>query len=477
MFPDIKVGAVWTIPCTLLLTLPPMAFSIVRADSLPSVVGAPSRLEIFVAVVAGDLSIRPVPKHRFRIVPDPSQEGGWPGIDLTTGFDGRAATEMPPGRYRLTSVEPLRWESGLLTWDVPFEIASSLTTRLELSSDNASRTAAPTVAGVGDEAALFRRARPAVFLVEADTGHGSGFLVDPAGLVVTNYHVVGHARYVAVKIDSRHKYPASILALDKEHDVAVIRVNPKVVAGIAPLPLVRTDPQVDSIEVGQKVIAIGSPLTQEAVMTTGLVSKIQTDSIISDININPGNSGGPLLNLSGEVVGITTFALQAGSGPGISGIVRIRLAEAPIAEARSKTAETPAPAATLLPVPPETLFPAAALRDMLNSDAEVDPYQFEAGKIDVQVLTPPLLHSLSKQSALRAAEQQRKRRKGGEEGMLDPRDDFFEWRSEGGKLRRDCDRPRLPGDQNDRSIEGRSLLRRARRNCHSPALSFQDRLP
>ena len=167
-------------------------------------------------------------------------------------------------------------------------------------------------------------------------------------------------------------------------------------------------------------------------MTTGVVSKVQSDALISDVNINPGNSGGPLLNLAGEVIGINTFGMSASAGPGISGIVRIHLAEAALAEARQKMADKDVPATTLLPVPSEVSFPPGALKDMLNAYVSVEPYKAEVGKFEVQFLTPPLLHSLAKQGELRAAEQQKKRRKGNEEGTLDPRDDFFEWRREAG---------------------------------------------
>jgi S1-C subfamily serine protease len=82
--------------------------------------------------------------------------------------------------------------------------------------------------------------------------------------------------------------------------------------------------------VGERVLAVGSPLATEGILTTGIVSRVESDAIISDVNINPGNSGGPLLNFRGQVIGITTFGVQEpGRGPGISGIVRIHLVYCP----------------------------------------------------------------------------------------------------------------------------------------------------
>ncbi len=391
---------------------------------------ATGRLEIVAAVAAADLSVRPIPKFAFRVVADPAPTMGEVVAQITTGFDGRAGLDLPPGRYRLQSAQPLTWEKSDLAWDLPFEVTAGRTTSLEVSSDNATRSAAAAAGRVTDEGRVFQQARDSVFLVEADSGHGSGFLVEPAGLIVTNYHVVGKARYIAVKLDARRKYPAQALALDKEHDLGVVRVNPEVVKGIRPLTM--AGPQDQVVVEGERVVAIGSPLTQESVMTTGIVSKVQPDAIISDVNINPGNSGGPLLNLEAAVLGVNTFGLSSGQGPGISGVVRIHLAEKALAEARLKAKDTAAPPVEPLPVASEVPYPTAALRELMNANPEVKAYNVEAGKIDLQFRTPPLLHSLAKHDELKAAEQQKKRREGSTEGTEDPRDDLYAWRQYGG---------------------------------------------
>jgi S1-C subfamily serine protease len=349
---------------------------------------------------------------------------------ITTGFDGRAGADLAPGRYRLQSAQPLTWEKSELTWDLAFEVTAGKTTSLEISSDNATKSAAAASGRVTDEGRVFQQARDSVFLVEADSGHGSGFLVDPAGLIITNYHVVGQARYIAVKLDARRKYSAQALALDKEHDIGVVRVNPEIVKGIRPLTMAGNQSQ--AVIEGERVVAIGSPLTQESVMTTGVVSKVQPDAIISDVNINPGNSGGPLLNLEGAVLGVNTFGISSGQGPGMSGVVRIHLAQKALAEARQKAKDTAALPVELLPVASEVPYPAAALREMITADPEVKAYNVEAGKIDVMFRTPPLLHSLAKHGELKAAEQQKKRREGSTEGTQDPRDDLYAWRQYGG---------------------------------------------
>lgn len=393
------------------------------------------RLDMLAAVIGDDLTPKPLPKFRFLIRKPPLAEAIAPVPDETsaiasvaTGFDGRATVALPPGRYHLVSENPLPWQGASFSWDIPFEIIAGATTTLEISNDNALR--APEKARrISDEAALFQKVRGAVFFVETETGHGSGFLVDASGLVITNHHVVGKSTYLAVKVTQDRKYPSRLLAADGTNDVAVLRIHPDAVAGVAPLALVTSVSGSLPVIEGEKVLAIGNPLSQEWTLTSGIVSKVEEEAIISDVNINPGNSGGPLLNMDGAVVGINTFGEGATFGPGVSGIVRIELAHKALAEARVAAAAKAPPPLDLLPVASSTPYPAEALRQLVTSKPDTKGYHVEMGKIDVQFLTPPLLHSLSKQDELRAAEQQQKRRKQKDAaGAENPKDDFYGWK-------------------------------------------------
>jgi len=108
----------------------------------------------------------------------------------------------------------------------------------------------------------------------SDTGHGSGFLIDGQGLILTNQHVVGVSDYAAVQFSESLKVPATIVARSPGDDLAVLRVNPKLVSGITPVRLRYSEGgKVPPIE-GQQVFTIGSPLNQRKVMTSGgIVSK------------------------------------------------------------------------------------------------------------------------------------------------------------------------------------------------------------
>lgn len=150
---------------------------------------------------------------------------------------------------------------------------------------------------------------------------GSGFLIDPEGRILTNYHVIqGSAELEVTPLaeeDTGHRYKASVLATDAANDLALIEIRPE-----GPLPFLTLGDS-DSVQVGQKVLAIGNPFGLEGTLTTGVVSSIGRslqsrsgvlrDLIQTDAAINPGNSGGPLLDSSGNVIGVNT-AIYGPSG-------------------------------------------------------------------------------------------------------------------------------------------------------------------
>jgi serine protease Do len=146
-------------------------------------------------------------------------------------------------------------------------------------------------------------------------GMGSGFIVSPDGVILTNAHVVADADEVTVKLTDKREFKAKVVGLDKLTDVAVLRID----AGN--LPVLRLgDPA--RTRVGEWVVAIGSPFGFENSVTAGIVSaksrSLASDSYVpfiqTDVAINPGNSGGPLLNLDGEVIGINSQIYSRSGG-------------------------------------------------------------------------------------------------------------------------------------------------------------------
>jgi len=253
-------------------------------------------------------------------------------------------------------------------------------------------------AAQGSEGDVFEAARRSVFLVETESGHGSGFLVDASGLILTNHHVIAGTLYLAVAVDPGHKYPAVVVVTDPLRDLAVIRVNPAAVAGLPPL---RFTDDTAGVKVGERVLAIGSALTGDgSLLTTGIVSRVTADTVIADLNVNPGSSGGPLLSLSGQVIGICTFHLKAATGPGLAGIVRGHVALQAVASAAASLAQPPPPAEPLpvaspIPYPSDALLERAAALDSLSS------YATTSRGMRIHVLTPPAVYFEAHEAEIR----------------------------------------------------------------------------
>jgi serine protease Do len=164
---------------------------------------------------------------------------------------------------------------------------------------------------------------------------GSGFIVDPAGYVVTNSHVVGNASKVEVTLQDESKYMAKIIGRDPKTDIAVLKINAD-----KPLPYV-TFGDSSAAQVGDWVMAVGNPFGLGGTVTTGIISARGRDIhsgpfddfLQIDAPINRGNSGGPTFNLEGEVIGINTAIYSPNGGSvGIGFAVPSRVAKNVVAQ-------------------------------------------------------------------------------------------------------------------------------------------------
>ena len=165
-------------------------------------------------------------------------------------------------------------------------------------------------------------------------GAGSGFVIDPRGYILTNYHVVEGAQAIEVILGDQSRYPAKFIGADQRNDVALVKIEPKG-KQLSALPLGDSS----ALQVGQKVLAIGDPFGFQSTLTTGVVSAlgrtVQTSqttfidqAIQTDASINRGNSGGPLINTHGEVIGINSaIYTPSGTTAGIGFAIPINTAK------------------------------------------------------------------------------------------------------------------------------------------------------
>jgi S1-C subfamily serine protease len=210
-------------------------------------------------------------------------------------------------------LQPLSSASGQI-WTGPNVARSAGLSSDELNNIDIYKTA--HLATVSVTSTVYRRT---LFLeVYPSKDQGSGFLISADGKIITNSHVVANEHQLEVTVDQTH-YKATLLSRDESNDLALIQITPK-----KKLPWLRLGDS-EGLQVGQKVLAIGNPFGLNGTLTTGVVSSLgrsirgENDQelqglIQTDAAINFGNSGGPLLDSSGDVIGINTAILGPNGG-------------------------------------------------------------------------------------------------------------------------------------------------------------------
>jgi serine protease Do len=145
---------------------------------------------------------------------------------------------------------------------------------------------------------------------------GSGFIIDPSGLIVTNAHVIESAGQIQVRLQDGRRFPATVVGRDNRVDLALLRIDRATKLTVLPLG------DSNRLRVGELVLALGNPFGLEQTVSMGIVSRKGApltvaapgfDFVQTDAAINPGNSGGPLVNMSGQVIGVNSMVTRDGT--------------------------------------------------------------------------------------------------------------------------------------------------------------------
>ena len=273
---------------------------------------------------SGPLSINPPFMKRFRYL--------FFAIAFTGGF------------VYLTTIAKSRFfpANGVATGDGPGWQAAPIVQGAGLGTDeqnNIEIYKRSRAATVNISSTVYRRASFFEMVPSKETG--SGFIFDASGLILTNNHVLAGNAKVVVTLPDQSKYDAEVLYKDPNNDLGLIRITPR----NKKLPVVGLGDS-DGIQVGQKVLAIGNPFGLDGTLTTGIISAlgrtIRADDnrelegmIQTDAAINPGNSGGPLLDSTGNVIGINTAIYGPGGNIGIGFAMPINKAKVMISDHRA----------------------------------------------------------------------------------------------------------------------------------------------
>jgi len=237
-----------------------------------------------------------------------------------------------PGRW----LQPVRQAERL--WTAPATAQSAGLTADESNNIEIYKMARPATANI--TSVVYRE--DFFFQVYPQEGTGSGFVVKPDGLILTNNHVVTGSQQLTVSlVGDKKQYKARVLGTDPRNDLALVKILPD-----HPLPFLKLGDS-DGLQVGQKVLAIGNPFGFGGTLTTGIVSALGRtlqpqegrrleDMIQTDAAINPGNSGGPLLDSHGAVIGINTAIYGPQGNIGLGFALPINRAKAMLDEFQAK---------------------------------------------------------------------------------------------------------------------------------------------
>ena len=405
-------------------------------------VQTPTVLHIKVVLPGADGKPTPVAHHALLLSANPATA---PPRRIVTGLGGTADVRLQPGNYTVESDQPVAFQGKAYQWTQIVDVAAGRETLLELTADNAEvgpATAATASAAPveGDASSLLTEWQDSVVALWTPTAHASGFVIDARGLIATNQRVVDTATSVEVQLTPEIKVAASVLAADSQRDVAILWIDPKVVASVRPVRLMcapASTPSVPAkppVEAGQEIFTIGVSLRQQKGVTSGTVSSVEAQAIVSDLVPETGSAGGPVFSAGGGVVGITSVAGEKDETDdvrrGDARVVRIDGACDLVASAEKKMKDAAPPKGTHLPVEPSRPFPEDALKDAAaHRGGSLNPYQISSSDFDVAFITPILTYGARYQ-----AERTSGREKGGAAGAQDaerafvrPLMDFSNW--------------------------------------------------
>ncbi len=363
-----------------------------------------SALRIKIVVTDADGTAMPVPRHVLLISDNPASDV--PRRVVTT-LDGTVTVRLRPGNYTVESDQPVAFQGKSYRWTQTFDVAAGRETVLELTIGNAEvETVTPAATGAAsgpatDPSISLPRWFDSVVAIWTPYVRASGFVVDAGGLIVTSGRIVGAETSVEVQLTPSVKVAARVIESDPARDVAVLRIDPQVVASLRPLPLGCAPAPRPSVVDGQEIWALGAPFRGPKRMTSGVVSRIEPRAITSDARLSNGSAGGPVFAADGTLIGITTLITDEESDGGRSRVVRIEDACESLASAAKKVKDS-GPAGAHLPVEPIRPFPAEALKSAAQSHkGAVTAYQISSSDFDVAFITPVLTYTAQYQEESR----------------------------------------------------------------------------
>lgn len=346
-------------------------------------------LRIRVVLTAADETVTPIRRHLLLVSDNPASA---PPRRVLTGADGTAEVRLRPGNYTVESDQAVAFEGRSHRWVQTLDLVAGRDSLLELTAANAEADDGPAAPMAGeDRVSLAARWQDSVVEVWTPTAHASGALVETSGLVVTNTFALGRATTVEVQLSRARKVLGQVLAADTARDIAVLRIDATAAAAVPPVPL-GCGQEPAAASTGDEIVAVEAPLGQPKGANRGVVRRVATRVIESDLTSGRGGSGGPVFSLRGALLGITSEgdARMRATG-GDTRVMRTNEICAVLELARSKMAGAAVPSGLALPVEPAAAFPTATLTDAEALSRHPLP-QTSSNGFDIAFLTPLHVH-------------------------------------------------------------------------------------
>ncbi len=353
-------------------------------------------LHVKVTLTDATRTSMPIPRHALLISDNPATSTP---RRVVTAPDGTVDVRLRPGSYTVESDEPVTFDGKSYQWTRTLEITAGRDVVLELTADNAEVGAVPepSASSAPKENApslLLPQWKDSVVAVWTPESRASGFVVDAAGLVVTNQRAIGSASAVDVQLTPSVKVAARVLVADRVRDVAVLWIDPVTTAAVRPVPLDCADGSRPAFADGQRLVAIGAPLRGQKDVSSGSVIRVEPHATVADFRLAPGSSGGPVFSTGGGVVGLSSVVDdQDERRRRDARIVPVDDACEVVRSAKKAMQTAQRPVATRRAVEPLRAFPVDALDAAVQRRAgNLSPYQMSSSDFDIAFLTSVVVY-------------------------------------------------------------------------------------
>jgi S1-C subfamily serine protease len=361
---------------------------------------APGVLHIKVTLTDAARVSKPVAGHALLISDNPATSTP---RRVVTAPDGTANVRLPPGSYTVESDEPVAFDGKGYQWTQTLDIKAGRDVVLELTAANAEVGAAPApTVSPGSSAPkesgapdLLSQWQDSVVAVWTPESRASGFVVDAAGLVVTNQRAIGSASAVDVQLTPSVKLAARVLVADRARDVAVLWIDPAATASVRPVPLDCAHASKPPFAEGQRVVAIGAPLRGQKDLSKAVVIRVEPQASVANFRLAPGSTGGPVFSADGGVVGLSAVVDDEDERRRRDArIVPVGDVCEVVQSAEKAKQSVQRPAAALLPVEsPRTLSADALEAASKRRFGDLSPYRMLSADFDIAFVTPVMVYS------------------------------------------------------------------------------------